>query len=185
MKYLIIGLGNFGDEYFNTRHNIGFDILDAFAKEFEAAFKDKRYAFVTSLRHKGRGFHLIKPTTYVNLSGKAVNYWLKKLKIDINNILVVTDDISLPFGKIRLRAKGGSAGHNGLENINLVLGTNNYARLRFGIGNEFNQGGQVNYVLSQWTKKEEKELPEKINEAVDIIKKFGTIGIERTMNQFN
>ncbi len=185
MKYLIAGLGNIGAEYKNTRHNIGFQILDALAGASNISFNDKRYGFVAEYKYKARKFILLKPTTYMNLSGRAVSYWLQKEKIDISNLLVVVDDLALPFGTLRLRAKGGAGGHNGLENINQVLGRNDYARLRFGIGDDFHKGRQVNYVLSEWSKDEEKELPFKIDTGIDIIKSFGTIGVDRTMNYFN
>ena len=185
MKYLIAGLGNIGPEYKNTRHNIGFQILDALAEASNISFNDKRYGFVAEYNYKARSFILLKPSTYMNLSGRAVNYWLQKEKIDIKNLLVVVDDIALPFGTLRVRAKGGAGGHNGLENINQVLGRNDYARLRFGIGDSFHKGYQVDYVLGEWTKVEQKELPFKIDDAIEIIKSFGTIGVERTMNFHN
>ncbi len=185
MKYLIVGLGNIGNEYENTRHNIGFSILDALSLKCNAVFEDKRHAFKTVCKYKGRQFILIKPTTYVNLSGKAVNYWLSKEKIPVNNLLVIADDLSLPYGKLRLRAKGGDAGHNGLTSIIETLGHSNFARLRFGIGNNFNKGSQVNYVLGKWTDEEEKSKQDHINKAIEIIKSFGTIGINRTMNIYN
>ena len=185
MKYLIAGLGNIGPEYKNTRHNIGFQILDALAEASNISFNDKRYGFVGEYKFKGRTFILLKPTTYMNLSGRAVNYWLQKEKIPIQNLLVLVDDIALPFGTVRLRAKGGDGGHNGLANINQVLGRNDYARLRFGIGDDFHNGYQVNYVLSEWDADEKKSLPENIDNCIEIIKSFGTIGTERTMNFFN
>jgi len=185
VKYLIAGLGNIGSEYKNTRHNIGFQILDALAEASNISFKDKRFGFVAEYKFKARTFILLKPTTYVNLSGRAVNYWLQKEKIDINNLLVLIDDIALPFGTLRVRAKGGAGGHNGLENINQVLGRNDYARLRFGIGDDFYKGYQVNYVLGEWSKEEQKELKFKIDDSIEIIKSFGTIGIDRTMNFHN
>ncbi len=185
MKYLIAGLGNIGAEYKNTRHNIGFQILDALAGASNISFNDKRYGFVAEYKFKARNFLLLKPTTYVNLSGRAVAYWLQKEDIEISNLLVLVDDLALPFGTVRLRAKGGSGGHNGLENINQVLGRNDYARLRFGIGDNFHKGFQVDYVLGEWTKEEEKELPAKIDTCIEIIQSFGTIGTERTMNFFN
>lgn len=185
MKYLIVGLGNIGNEYFNTRHNIGFKILDALAEASNICFKQERFAFRCEYKFKGRTFILIKPTTYVNLSGKAVNYWLQKEKLSTEKLLVISDDISLPFGKLRLKAKGSDAGHNGLKNIAEVLGHQNYSRLRFGVGNDFSRGAQVDYVLGQWTSDEEKLLPERIAMATDVIKSFGTIGLQRTMNQFN
>ena len=185
MKYLIAGLGNIGPEYKNTRHNIGFQILDALAGASNISFSDKRYGFIAEYKYKARTFILLKPTTYMNLSGRAINYWLQKEKITINNLLVLVDDIALPFGMIRVRAKGGAGGHNGLENINQVLGRNDYARLRFGVGDNFHKGFQVDYVLSDWSRSEEKEMPEKIDSCIEIIKSFGTIGTERTMNFFN
>ncbi|MBN2347552.1 MAG: aminoacyl-tRNA hydrolase [Bacteroidales bacterium] len=185
MKYLIVGLGNIGDEYQNTRHNIGFNILDAMAVASNISFKDKRYGFVAEYKYKSRTFVLLKPSTYVNLSGRAVNYWMQQEKIPIENVLVLVDDLALPFGTLRIRPRGGSGGHNGLENINLILGQQNYARLRFGIGNDFMPGQQVDYVLSQWAVDERKLLEEKINTCINIIQSFGTIGLERTMNLYN
>ncbi|MBE9512219.1 MAG: aminoacyl-tRNA hydrolase [Bacteroidetes bacterium] len=185
MKFLIVGLGNFGDEYQHTRHNIGYTILDAISDLNNITFQDKRYAFRGEYKYKGRTFVLIKPTTYVNLSGKAVNYWLQKEKIPVEKLLVLVDDISLPFGSLRLRPAGGDAGHNGLNNISTILGHNNYARLRFGIGSEFGKGTQVNYVLGKWTNEEDKLLPEMIKNSGKIIQGFVTIGIERTMNLYN
>ncbi len=185
MKYLIAGLGNIGSEYKNTRHNIGFQILDALAGASNISFNDKRYGFVAEYKYKARTFILLKPTTYVNLSGRSVAYWLQKEDIDISNLLVLVDDLALPFGTIRVRAKGGAGGHNGLENINQVLGRNDYARLRFGIGDNFHKGFQVDYVLGEWDREEAKELPGKIDSCIEIINSFGTIGTERTMNFFN
>jgi len=185
MKYLITGLGNIGAEYAHTRHNIGFDILDAMAEEKDLTFEDKRYGAVTTYKFKGRQFILLKPNTYVNLSGKAVNYWLQKEKIPLSNLLIVVDDLALPFGTLRLKPKGGDAGHNGLKSIQSILGTTNYARLRFGIGNNFNRGQQVDYVLGTWDRDEKAVLPEKLDRAIQMIKSFGTIGTAQTMNQFN
>lgn len=185
MKYLIAGLGNIGDEYQNTRHNIGFTILDTLAGVSNIAFEDKRYGFVAQYKFKSRIFILLKPSTYMNRSGLAIDYWLKKEKIPIENLLILTDDIALPFGTIRIRPKGGDGGHNGLSNIIQVLGTSNFARVRFGIGNNFYSGQQVDYVLSDWTEEEQKELPEKSNTCIEIIKSFGTIGLELTMTSFN
>lgn len=185
MKYLIAGLGNIGAEYKNTRHNIGFQILDALTGASNISFSDKRYGFVAEYKHKARTFILLKPTTYMNLSGRAVAYWMQKEDIEISNLLVLVDDLALPFGTIRVRAKGGAGGHNGLENINQVIGRNDYARLRFGIGDNFHKGFQVDYVLSEWSREEEKELPGKIDTCIEIINSFGTIGTERTMNFFN
>ncbi len=185
MKYLIAGLGNIGPEYENTRHNIGFQILDALAEASNISFNDKRYGFVAEYKYKARTFVLLKPTTYMNLSGRAVNYWLQKENIDIKNLLVLVDDLALPFGTLRVRGKGGAGGHNGLENINQTLGRNDYARLRFGIGDDFHKGFQVDYVLGEWNRDEKKELPFKIDDAIEIIKSFGTIGLSRTMNIHN
>ena len=185
MKYLIAGLGNIGAEYKNTRHNIGFQILDALTGASNISFNDKRYGFVAEYKYKARTFILLKPTTYVNLSGRAVAYWMQKEDIEISNLLVLVDDLALPFGTIRVRAKGGAGGHNGLENINQVLGRNDYARLRFGIGDNFHKGFQVDYVLGDWSREEEKELPAKIDSCIEIIQSFGTIGTDRTMNFFN
>ncbi len=186
MKYLVAGLGNIGTEYTNTRHNVGFKILDQIVHEAGISFEDKRYAFKTVFKYKARLFVLIKPTTYVNLSGKAVNYWLKKENIPDERLLVIVDDLSLPFGTLRLKAKGSDAGHNGLKSIEQVLGHNNYARLRFGIGMEDKQAiNQVNYVLGQWTEGENDALPGRVEKCIEIIKGFGTLGIERTMNLYN
>jgi PTH1 family peptidyl-tRNA hydrolase len=185
VKYLIAGLGNIGPEYKNTRHNIGFQILDALAGASNISFNDKRYGFVAEYKYKARTFILLKPTTYVNLSGRAVAYWLQKENIELSNLLVLVDDLALPFGTIRVRAKGSAGGHNGLENINQVLGRNEYARLRFGIGDNFHKGFQVDYVLGEWDREEAKELPAKIDTCIEIINSFGTIGTERTMNFYN
>ena len=185
MKFLIAGLGNIGPDYQNTRHNAGFMILDTLADSAGIEFEDKRFAFVGKYQLKGRSVVLIKPSTFVNLSGIAVLHWLKKEKIPDENLLVVLDDIALPFGSLRVRSGGGDGGHNGLINISQVLGTRNYARLRFGIGSDYPRGRQVNYVLSPWTPEEEKLLPERLSIACDIIKSFALIGIERTMNLYN
>ncbi len=185
MKYLIAGLGNIGSDYEGTRHNIGFDVMDVLAKEFEVGFKLDTHVFITEFKYKSRTFVLIKPTTYMNLSGKAVRYWLKKLDIPKENLLVVLDDLALPFGKQRLRASGKDGGHNGLKNIDLLNEGNNYARLRLGIGDEFKQGKQVDYVLGAFNKKEKEELPEILVFAAETVKAFGTIGMAFTMNQFN
>lgn len=185
MKYLIVGLGNIGPEYVNTRHNIGFDVLDALAKASNISFKDKRFGFKAELKHKSRIFILIKPSTYMNRSGTAVRYWLKKEEVPLENLLVVADDISLPFGTLRIRPKGGDAGHKGISNIIQVLGTQNFARLRIGIGNDYSRGRQVDFVLGEWEEKEVEKINEKIIIASDIIKSYGTIGLEFTMNQFN
>jgi PTH1 family peptidyl-tRNA hydrolase len=185
MKYLIAGLGNIGTEYENTRHNIGFKVLDRLAQQENISFKTERLAAVAEWKFKARNFILIKPTTYMNLSGNAVRYWLTAEKLKPENLLVITDDIALPFGKIRIRAKGSDGGHNGLKNINEVLQTQEYARIRFGVGNEFSKGRQVDYVLGNWSVEEEKQLPERIDVMIEAIKSFGTIGLERTMNFYN
>lgn len=185
MKYLIAGLGNIGDEYKNTRHNIGFKILDALAESSNIFFKDKRYAFKAEFKYKGRNFILIKPTTFMNLSGKAINYYLKKEKIPVEKLLIIADDIALPFGTLRLRPKGGDAGHNGISHIIQTLGHSKFARLRYGIGKDFFPGEQVNYVLSEWQEDEKKSLSDRINRSVEIIKSFGTIGLELTMTKYN
>jgi len=185
MKYLICGLGNIGDEYANTRHNIGFWALDLLAQKSGASFSSNRHAYTTEVRYKGRNLTLIKPTTYVNLSGKAVKYWLDKEKIPIENLLVVVDDIALDIGKIRIKKSGNDGGHNGLINITETLQTNNFARLRIGIGNNFAKGYQVEYVLGKITKEEEIILLPKLEIVAEAINSFATIGIERTMNLFN
>jgi PTH1 family peptidyl-tRNA hydrolase len=185
LKYLIAGLGNMGEEYQHTRHNIGFDVLDALADASNISFTDRRYGNIAEFRFKSRTFILLKPSTFVNRSGSAVNYWLKKGDIPLDHLLVIVDDIALPFGSIRIRPKGGDGGHNGLISISQVLGTQNYARVRFGIGNDFFPGQQATYVLSEWTEEEEKVLPDKMATCMDIIKSYGTIGIELTMTQFN
>lgn len=184
-KFLIVGLGNIGDEYENTRHNIGFKIVDRLAAESEVKFKSDRLADVANAKYKGKSLILIKPTTYMNLSGKAVNYWMQTEKIAPENIMIVVDDLALPFGKIRIGPKGSDGGHNGLKSIQEVLGTNQYPRLRFGISNEFNKGAQVNYVLGKWSDEELKTLNDRIKIAADAIKAFSFIGLARCMNEFN
>ena len=185
MKYLIVGLGNIGDKYENTRHNIGFKVLDALASASNNSFKTDRLGDRAEFKHKGRTFILIKPSTYMNLSGKAVNYWMKEEKVPVDRLLVITDDLALPFGKLRLKGKGSDGGHNGLKDIQNVLQTSKYPRLRFGVGAEFSKGKQVDYVLGEWSSEEEKTIKERIDLATDIVKAFGTIGINFTMNQFN
>ncbi|NPA68031.1 MAG: aminoacyl-tRNA hydrolase [Chlorobi bacterium] len=185
MKYLIVGLGNPGEKYADTRHNTGFKVSDAFAKASDAVFEHKRYADVAKIKFKGRIFVLVKPMTFMNLSGKAVNYWMKKEKIPPENILVIVDDLALPFGTIRLKKNGGDGGHNGLKDIIAVLGHQNFNRLRFGIGNNFPKGYQADYVLSEWTPDEKKLLPERIKKMIEAIKIFGTRGITEAMNFFN
>ncbi|MDR1199587.1 MAG: aminoacyl-tRNA hydrolase [Prevotellaceae bacterium] len=185
MKYLVAGLGNIGAEYANTRHNIGFKTLDTFAEASNVTFSTLRYGALGEVKIKGRSVWLLKPSTYMNLSGKAIAYWLKAEKIPVENLLVILDDLSLPFGQIRIRTKGSDGGHNGLKSINETLEHNNYNRLRFGIGHDFVQGGQVDYVLDDWNSEEKKLLPEKLKTVHNAIISFVTIGIERTMNIFN
>ncbi len=185
LNFLIVGLGNPGTEYQDTRHNIGFSILDTFAGTTGVRFRDKRYGFIAEYNHKTHIFFLLKPATYVNRSGRAVNYWLQKSRVDVENLLVIVDDISLLFGTLRLKSKGGDGGHNGLLNISQILGHQNYARLRFGIGNIYDYGDQVDYVLGKWTDEEEKALPGRISVCHDIIISFGISGIEKTMNDYN
>ena len=185
MKYLVVGLGNIGPEYADTRHNIGFDVLDAFVKASNAVFEDKRYGAVCELKLKGRTVVLLKPNTYMNLSGKAVSYWMQKEKVALEDLLVVVDDLALPFGTLRLRGQGSDGGHNGLKNINALLGTNAYARLRLGIGNDFRRGEQIDYVLGQWTEEEEEGLPAITEHCAKMIESFVLMGTERTMNAYN
>ena len=185
MKYLIVGLGNIGPEYELTRHNVGFLIVDRLADKEGLSWSSDRLAFRADYSYKGRHLHLIKPTTYMNLSGKAVNYWMKSFKIPKEKVLVVVDDIALPFGKLRLKAKGSAAGHNGLKNIEELTGGQDYARLRFGIGDNFPKGRQIDYVLGRWTQQEIEALPGPMDKAIEMITSFCTIGLEQTMNQFN
>lgn len=185
MKYLIVGLGNIGPEYQNTRHNIGFTILDALARASNVFFEDKRYGFVTQVKLKGRTLVLLKPSTFMNLSGHALRYWMQKEKIEIENVLVLVDDIAIPFGTLRLKPQGSDAGHNGLKNIQDILGHNTYARLRFGIGNDFPKGYQVEYVLGKWDEDEQKLLPERLDKAIEMIKSFCLAGMQLTMTQYN
>ncbi len=185
MKYLIAGLGNAGPEYELTRHNVGFLVLDRLADNHKIDFKTERLAERAELKYKGRQLHLIKPNTFMNLSGKAIAYWLQELNIPKENLLVVVDEIALPFGSLRLRAKGSPAGHNGLKNIELVLGSQEYARLRFGIGNNFSKGNQVDFVLTNFEQEEFDALPALMDKSIEMIFSFCTIGVERTMNLFN
>ncbi len=185
MKYLIIGLGNIGPEYADTRHNIGFMILDELAKQEGVKFSHMRLAYYTEVSYKGRMLHLIKPTTYMNLSGKALNHWMQELKIPIENVLVVVDDIALPLGTLRLKPQGSAAGHNGLKHIEATLGHNNYARLRFGVSDNFPKGRQVDYVLNGFDEDELPELPALIDRSIEIIKSFVAIGPELTMTKYN
>ncbi len=185
MKYLIAGLGNIGIEYADTRHNIGFIIADALVNDLKGKFETERLASVARVKYRGRTLVVIKPTTYMNLSGKAVKYWLDKEKIPLNNLLVVLDDIALDKGVLRMKKKGGDAGHNGLTDIIEKLGTNEFPRLRFGIGNDFARGYQVDYVLGKWSTSEVKLLIPRVEKAVEMIKSFVTLGIDRTMNLYN
>ena len=184
-KFLIVGLGNIGDEYRETRHNIGFKMLDAFAEASNVAFEDKRYGFVGRCRVKNAEIVLLKPSTYMNLSGNAVRYWMNEEKIPLENLMVMVDDLNLPFGTIRIRKQGSAGGHNGLRHIEQVLCTPNYARVRFGIGNEYTRGTQINFVLGAWTEEEEKQLTDRLKVTNEIIPSFCLQGIERTMNQYN
>ena len=184
-KYLIVGLGNIGDKYENTRHNIGFSILDSFAEKENLIFESKKLGNIATYKFKGRTFILLKPSTYMNLSGKSVLYWITKEKIPVENLLIVTDDLNLPFGSIRLKTKGSDGGHNGLKDIQEKLNTTNYNRFRFGIGDSFNKGNQVDFVLSTWSKDEEESLPERLDLSHKLIKSFGMAGVNITMNTFN
>ena len=185
MKYLIAGLGNIGSEYSDTRHNIGFMVLDALAKTSNAVFETNRLCFNVKIKHKGRTIILIKPTTYMNLSGKAIKYWLEKEKISQEKLLVILDDIALPFGTIRIKPNGSNGGHNGLKSIDEMLGNNNYARMRFGVGNDFSKGRQADYVLSNFTTEEKKQLSTCIEQMKSAILNFGLAGIQDTMSRFN
>ena len=185
MNYLIVGLGNIGDEYARTRHNIGFRVLDALAGASNLVFEDKRYGFVTTLKVKNQTLTLLKPSTYMNLSGNAVRYWMKEKNVPIERLLVVVDDLALPFGKIRINPGGSEAGHNGLRHITSVLGTQAYARLRFGIGNEFPRGSQIDFVLGEFGEEELKTMDERVKVAGGAVKTFCLAGIQIAMNQFN
>ncbi len=185
MNFLIAGLGNIGDEYTETRHNIGFKVVEALASKNASTFTLDRLAHYSSYKTRGKNVHLIKPTTYMNLSGKAVRYWMQELKIPQQNILVVLDDLALPFGSLRLRGKGSDGGHNGLKDIDATLGNNNYARLRFGIGRQFEKGRQVNYVLGKWTVDEMKDLNARIEASCEAVNSFMFEGLERAMNKYN
>lgn len=185
MKYLIVGLGNIGSEYQKTRHNIGFKVLDALSKASNIVFENSKYGLVASLTVKGQSLTLLKPSTYMNLSGNAVRYWMEKEKIPVERLLVIVDDLALPLGTLRLKSKGSDAGHNGLKHIANVLGTQAYARLRFGIGNDFPRGGQIDYVLGNFSKEDNLVINEKMAIAEEIIKSFCLAGISITMNLFN
>ncbi|WP_367755849.1 aminoacyl-tRNA hydrolase [Flavobacterium sp. WC2421] len=184
-KFLIVGLGNIGAEYVNTRHNIGFKILDHLAKKESLSFETVKLGALAQYKFKGRTFLLLKPNTYMNLSGKAVQYWMDKENIPLENLFIITDDLNLSFGTIRIKPKGSDGGHNGLKNINLVLNTNQYTRFRFGISDEFKKGKQIDYVLGDWDDKEKVALPERLETASEIIKSFGTAGLENTMTTYN
>lgn len=185
MNFLITGLGNIGAEYVNTRHNIGFMVLDAWAKASNTCFTTKRYGDVAEIKYKGHSFILLKPSTYMNLSGKAVHYWLQNSKIPIENLLVVVDDMALPTGHLRLRKKGSDGGHNGLANISEMIGTENYSRLRIGIGSHMGFGSQIDFVLGKWTPVELEEITPALDKAIEAVKTFGTIGVDRAMNIVN
>ncbi len=185
MKYLIAGLGNIGDEYKQTRHNIGFQILDELVSASDITFEDKRYGAISEYKFKARTFVLLKPNTFMNRSGLSINYWLKKTKVPLEKMLIFVDDIALPLGTVRIRPKGGDGGHNGLYNIIQVLGTNHFARVRFGIDDNFHSGLQSEYVLGKWLDEEKKVLPERIELCHNIIRSFGTAGLELTMTRYN
>ena len=185
MKYLIVGLGNIGAEYRDTRHNIGFKVLDAFAEASNIVFSTQRYGDVAQVRVKNKILVLLKPSTYMNLSGEAVRYWMNKENIPLENVLIIVDDIALPFGAIRIKGKGSDGGHNGLKNIAALLGTQNYARIRFGVGNEFVRGAQIDYVLGNFTEQQSRELPVRMKVACDAIKAFCLSGLTFAMNNFS
>ena len=184
-KFLIVGLGNIGPKYENTRHNIGFKILDELAREKEVSFETQKLGDVASFKFKGRIFVLLKPSTYMNLSGKAVNYWMQKEKINLENLLIVTDDLNLSFGTLRLKTKGSDGGHNGLKDIQAQLNTTKYNRFRFGISDEFAKGQQIDYVLGEWEGDELKKMPERLKTSAELILSFGTAGVSNTMNSYN
>jgi PTH1 family peptidyl-tRNA hydrolase len=185
MNYLIVGLGNIGVEYANTRHNIGFMVLDAWAQASNIVFESGRYGSTTTISFKGRKFTLLKPSTYMNLSGKAVRYWMNELKIQPENLLVISDDLNIPFGTLRLRKNGSAGGHNGLTNINELIGTQEYPRIRVGIGNEFGRGQQIGYVLGEFSDDEKKEIPDICKRVIDGVKAWATVGADRAMNVIN
>lgn len=185
MKYLIVGLGNIGEEYANTRHNIGFNIADTMAQKQGVSFKMERLAYYTEFRLKNKIVHLIKPTTYMNLSGKALFYWMNELKIPKEQILILVDEIALPFSKIKMKPSGSDGGHNGLKSIQFILNSTIYPRLRFGIGNNYERGKQVEYVLGKWNEAEAKELPLLIDKSIQAIESFVLEGLERSMTKYN
>ena len=184
-KFLIVGLGNIGSEYVNTRHNIGFKILDFFARKEQIEFQDLKLGAVANFKYKGKSFTLLKPNTYMNLSGKAVRFYMDKENIAKENVLVIADDLNLAFGTIRIRTKGSDGGHNGLKNINLILNSQEYPRFRFGISDEFKKGQQIKYVLGEWSDEEKNQMEERLTLASEIIKSFGAAGLENTMTTFN
>ncbi len=185
MKYLVVGLGNIGAEYAETRHNIGFKVLDALAEASNAVFKTDRYGDIAEIKHKGRSITLLKPSTFMNLSGKAVRYWMESLKISVENILIISDDIAIPYGTLRMRMKGSHGGHNGLRNITELLGTDQYPRIRYGVGGDFAKGHQIEYVLGEWSEEELAAMPERLKLFGDAIKSFATAGTQLTMNAYN
>lgn len=185
MKYLITGLGNIGSEYLGTRHNVGFRVVNALVEDAGAFFTEERYGAIARMRIKNCELIVLKPNTFMNLSGNAVRYWLQKENIPVENLLVVVDDLALPFGTLRLKPKGSDAGHNGLKNIQQLLGTQEYSRLRFGIGSDFPRGRQIDYVLGKFPPEEVRQMPEKMERAVEIIKSFCLAGVQNTMNQYN
>ena len=185
MNYLVVGLGNIGAEYANTRHNMGFMVLDAWAQASNISFESGRYGSTATISFKGRKFHLLKPSTYMNLSGKAVRYWMNELKIPVENLMVISDDLNIPFGTLRLRKNGSAGGHNGLTNINELIGTQEYARIRVGIGNDFGRGQQVGYVLGALSKEEVEQMGEISKRVIDGVKAWATIGPDRAMNTIN
>ena len=185
MNYLVVGLGNIGAEYANTRHNMGFMVLDAWAQASNILFESGRYGSTATISFKGRKFTLLKPSTYMNLSGKAVRYWMNELNIPLENLLVLSDDLNIPFGTLRLRKNGSAGGHNGLTNINELIGTQDYARIRLGIGNEFGRGQQVGYVLGELSKEEQEQMPDICKRTIEGIKAWATIGADRAMNIVN
>lgn len=184
-KFLIVGLGNVGTPYENTRHNIGFKVLDELAKQEDLNFQTVRLGDRADFKYKGKLFILLKPSTMMNLSGKALKYWMDKENIPLQNLLVIVDDLNIPFGEIRLKMKGSDGGHNGLKDIQQKLNTNKYNRFRFGIGNNYSKGSQINFVLNEWDPEEQNALPERLEKSAELIKSFGTVGVERTMNFFN
>ena len=185
MNFLIAGLGNIGDEYAATRHNIGFRVVDELARAAGATFDDRRYGFVSTIKVKNQTLTLLKPSTYMNLSGNAVRYWMAEKKIPVERLLVVVDDLALPFGKLRLKGSGSEAGHNGLKHITSVLGTQQYARLRFGIGNDFPRGGQIDFVLGEFGQEDLQQMDERLKLAAEAVRTFCLAGLNIAMNQFN